>query len=92
MQVFFLVSTPPGFGGGTKFSIWNSFFGLLETINKLKVAKRKQKKQDKAKEEETHITHIDNFFALFLPVDEAVGKTIAQAARLNRPHTNGVKR
>ena len=38
----------------------------METINKLKVAKRKQKKQDKAKakEEETHITHRQLFCSI----------------------------
>lgn len=63
------------------------FWPFWKPSNKLKQQQGSNKKQDKLKGRGNPPEHIDNFFALH--VDGAVGKTIAQAALHNRPHTNG---
>lgn len=87
LQVFFLYLHPPGLVEEPSSPFETPFLAFLETVNKLKQQQGSNKKQDKLKGRGNPPEHIDNFFALH--VDGAVGKTIAQAALHNRPHTNG---
>lgn len=84
---FFCIFTPRVWWRNPVLHSQTPFLAFLETVNKLKQQQGSNKKQDKLKGRGNPSEHIDNFFALH--VDGAVGKTIAQAALHNRPHTNG---